>query len=82
MLASGGQCLILESAWSAERAAVNAKIERQTRRLNDGTSFEVYKRYCDQDDISRWAQEHGFNPRIEHFGAAFCAVSGSFQSGS
>jgi len=80
MLTTEGQCLILESAWSAERAEVNAKVERQTRRLNDGTSFEVYKRYCDRDDIARWAQEYRFKPRIEHFGPAFCAVSGTFHS--
>ena len=77
MLASGGQCLILESAWSTERAKVNAKVERQTRRLNDGTSFEIYKRYCDRDDIARWDKEHSFVPRVEHFGPAFCAVSGA-----
>jgi ubiquinone/menaquinone biosynthesis C-methylase UbiE len=79
MLASGGQCLILESAWSPERAEVNAKIEHRTRRLNDGTGFEIYKRYCDRDDIARWVHGHAFVPRIEHFGAAFCAVSGRFQ---
>jgi demethylmenaquinone methyltransferase/2-methoxy-6-polyprenyl-1,4-benzoquinol methylase len=79
MLASGGRCLILESAWSAERAQVNAKVGRQTRRLNDGTSFEVYKRYCDRNDVARWAQEYGFVPRIEHLGPAFCAVSGTFN---
>jgi demethylmenaquinone methyltransferase/2-methoxy-6-polyprenyl-1,4-benzoquinol methylase len=79
MLVPGGQCLILESAWSAERAAANAKVERQTRRLNDGTSFEIYKRYCDRADIARWAREHGFIQRIEYFGPAFCAVSGTFH---
>ena len=82
MLAPGARCLILESAWSAERAQVNAKVERQARRLNDGTRFEVYKRYCDRDDIARWAQEHRFTPRIEYFGRALCAVSGTFHGGS
>jgi len=79
MLAPGGQCLILESAWSVERAEVNTKVERQTRCLNDGTSFEVYKRYCDREDVAGWAREYGFVPRIEHFGSAFCAISGTFD---
>src|SRR6185295_15430517 len=82
MLTTDGECLILESAWSAERATVNAKVERQTRRLNNGTSFEVYKRYCDRGDITRWANDYGLKPRIEHFGPAFCAVSGTFHSGT
>ena len=78
LLDSGGRFLILDSAWSPERAKFNSKVERQPRQLNDGTSFEIYKRYCDRDDISRWAQEHGIRLRIEHFGPAFYAVSGTF----
>lgn len=47
-------------------------------RLNDGTAFEIYKRYCDRDDIARWAQKKDVKLRIEHFGPAFYAVSGVF----
>jgi ubiquinone/menaquinone biosynthesis C-methylase UbiE len=78
MLASGGRFLILDSAWSPERAAVNRKVERQPRRLNDGTTFEIYKRYCDRDDIARWTAEYGVALHVEHFGPAFYAVSGAF----
>ena len=78
LLDSGGRFLILDSAWSPERAKFNSKVERQPRQLNDGTPFEIYKRYCDRDDISRWAQEHDIVLRIEHFGPAFYAVSGMF----
>lgn len=79
VLDSAGRFLILDSAWSPERAQFNTKTERQSRRLNDGTAFEIYKRDCDRDDISRWAQEHGVSLRIEHFGPAFYAVSGVFN---
>jgi ubiquinone/menaquinone biosynthesis C-methylase UbiE len=78
MLDSSGRFLILDSAWSPERSKFNAKVERQPRRLNDGTAFEIYKRYCDQDDISRWAREYDVRLDVEHFGAAFYAVSGTF----
>jgi ubiquinone/menaquinone biosynthesis C-methylase UbiE len=78
MLDSSGRFLILDSAWSPERSKFNAKVERQLRRLNDGTAFEIYKRYCDQHDISSWAREYGVTLDIEHFGAAFYAVSGTF----
>ena len=78
LLDSGGRFLILDSAWSPERAKFNSKVERQPRQLNDGTPFEIYKRYCDRDDISRWVQEHDVVLRIEHFGPAFYAVSGVF----
>ena len=79
LLDSAGRFLILDSAWSPERAKFNRKVERQPRQLNDGTPFEIYKRYCDRDDVSRWAQEHDVELRIEHFGPAFYAVSGVFR---
>ncbi len=77
--ASAGRFLILDSAWSPQRARFNSKIERQPRQLTDGTPFEIYKRYFDRDDISRWAQEHDLTLRIEYFGHAFYAVSGVFN---
>ena len=79
LLDSGGRFLILDSAWSPERAKFNRKVGRQPRQLNDGTPFEIYKRYCDRDDISRWGQQHSAELRIEHFGPAFFAVSGVFS---
>ena len=79
LLDSSGRFLILDSAWSTERARFNAREERQPRRLNDGTAFEVYKRYCDRGDISRWTRTYGVRLNIEHFGPAFYAVSGVFD---
>jgi len=78
MLAPEGRFLILDSAWTAERARFNAKDGRQHRRLNDGTGFEIYKRYFDEQDIARWANKYRVNLSLEHFGTAFLAVSGSF----
>jgi SAM-dependent methyltransferase len=80
MLGLSGRFLLLDSAWSDERARFNKKIEQQTRQLNDGTSFEIYKRYCDQEDVLGWATKYGATLRMEHFGTAFFAVSGRFNS--
>jgi ubiquinone/menaquinone biosynthesis C-methylase UbiE len=79
MLNAFGRFLILNSAWSQERARYNTKEECQSRRLNDGTAFEIYKRYCDRDDISRWVREYDVTLRVELFGSAFYAVSGAFD---
>jgi len=76
MLDAGGRFLILDSAWSAERARFNVKAERQQRRLNDGTPFEIYKRYLDRRDVDAWATRHGVELSVEHVGTAFIAVSG------
>jgi demethylmenaquinone methyltransferase/2-methoxy-6-polyprenyl-1,4-benzoquinol methylase len=80
ILDAGGRFLVLESAYSSERARVNAKIERQERRLHDGTRFEIYKRYIDRQDIARWAESYGVTVSIEHSGTAFVAVSGRFPA--
>lgn len=80
LLDAQGRFLILESAWSPERARVNLKIERQERRLNDGSRFEIYKRYLDRQDIDDWVTAYGVATSIEFFGTAFVAVSGSFQT--
>jgi ubiquinone/menaquinone biosynthesis C-methylase UbiE len=80
MLDSSGRFLILDSAWSLERARFNAKAERQERRLNDGTCFEIYKRYAGLDDIAAWAKTYGVTTSVEHFGTAFFAVSGRFSA--
>ena len=79
LLDAQGRFLILESAWSPERARVNLKIERQERQLNDGSRFEIYKRYLDRQDIDDWTTKYGVATSIEFFGTAFAAVSGSFQ---
>ena len=78
---SSGRFLILDSAWSAERARFNAKSERQKRRLNDGTPFEIYKRYTDRQDISGWERKYDVTISIEYVGTAFFAVSGRFTHG-
>jgi demethylmenaquinone methyltransferase/2-methoxy-6-polyprenyl-1,4-benzoquinol methylase len=78
MLTPEGRFLILDSAWSAERARFNVKAGRQRRRLNDGTGFEIYKRYFDEHDITRWANKFGVILSLEYFGTAFVAVSGNF----
>jgi ubiquinone/menaquinone biosynthesis C-methylase UbiE len=79
MLDVSGRFLILDSAWSPERATFNAKTERQERRLNDGTRFEIYKRYIDRQDIDGWSTKYGVQLAIEQFGTAFVAVSGWFD---
>jgi ubiquinone/menaquinone biosynthesis C-methylase UbiE len=79
ILGESGDFLIFDSAWSPARAPFNAKAERQRRRLNNGTEFDIYKRYFDEHDVSAWTDKYGITTSIEHVGAAFLAVSGKFR---
>jgi ubiquinone/menaquinone biosynthesis C-methylase UbiE len=79
-LAPSGRFLVLESAWTPLRAQFNEKVERQPRRLNDGSPFEIYKRYIDRDDIAAWSTNYGVITTIEFFGDGLCAVSGHWRT--
>jgi demethylmenaquinone methyltransferase/2-methoxy-6-polyprenyl-1,4-benzoquinol methylase len=79
-LGPGGRFLIMDSAWTDMRSQFNAKIERQERRLNDGTALDIYKRYFDRSDISAWSSKYQVSTTIEYFGDAFLAVSGQLMS--
>jgi len=78
VLTASGRFLILESAWSPARAEVHIKAGRQERRLNDGSAFDIYKRYFDRADVTKWARRYAVSLDVEHFGTAFLAVSGRF----
>ena len=82
LLGPTGRVLILDSAWTDERARVNRKVEHQRRTLNDGTPFIVYKRYFDRNDIRRWEERHRLKVSVEYFGVGLFAASGRFGSGS
>ena len=79
MLDASGRFLILDSAWSSERSKFNAKVERQPRRLNDGTRSR-----STSDTVTEMTSHIGRGRTdvkldIEHFGPAFYAVSGTFN---
>jgi ubiquinone/menaquinone biosynthesis C-methylase UbiE len=73
-----GRFLFLDSVWSTRRAKSRAKRGVQERRLNDGRSFRIYKKYFSVADIRIMEARYDFSANIEHFGEVFLAVSGSF----
>ena len=77
-LRPNARVLILESAWTDLRARFNRKVEQQNRRLNDGTEFQIYKRYISREDINAWERNYRLRTTIEYFGEALCGVSAAF----
>lgn len=71
-----GKLLILDSAWSHKRAETHQKEGRRIRRLNNGTEFEIYKKYFEPNDIKEIGKKHNLKMEIHHFGLTFCAFSG------
>jgi len=79
-LEPSGSFLILDSVWTSARAAVRQREGKQLRRLNDGRSYPIYKRYFDRRDLEAMEERHGMTTSIEHFGGAFFALRGTFAS--
>jgi len=78
LLDSEGSFLIADSFWSAERRERVPKEGRQARSLNDGTTFDIYKKYLDEADLRRMEREYAVTLTIVHTGRVFIAVHGAF----
>ena len=79
ILRPDGKFLIMDSMWSEERSRTRRKDGRQQRTLNDGRTFDIYKRYFDQADFEGLSARHGLNLTILHEGRVFIAAKGTFR---
>ena len=66
-----GKIVIVDSAWSDERARTRNKEGRQIRKLNNGTTFDIYKKYFTVNDLEEIAKRESLHINIEYFGKAF-----------
>jgi hypothetical protein len=71
--------LILDSIWSQERARTRNKEGRQTRTLNDGRTFDIYKKYFTEDDVAAMARRYDLDLSLVHAGRVYLAVWGRFR---
>lgn len=62
-----GQIFVIDSTWNDERAD-KLKEGLQSRKLNDGTEFEIYKKYFDKDEINSLGKKHGFKTNVKYIG--------------
>lgn len=75
-LAPAGCCLLLDSVWSPARAAQRDKEGRQSRQLNDGRRFEIYKRYFTPEDLQTAGQRAGLEVELLFAGEVYLAGIG------
>ena len=66
-----GKIVIVDSTWSDERARKRSKEGRQIRKLNNGTTFDIYKKYFTAGDLEEIAKRESLHINIEYFGKAF-----------
>ena len=76
ILKPGAEILIIDSTWNKERAKKLNKEDIVERRLNDGRTFKIYKKYFDEDDLPALLNNYGITVKDSFFGNTFAAVIG------
>lgn len=76
ILRPGGKFIVLDSAWSRERANAFTKTGIQKRTVNE-RAFEIYKRYFEKKDFDCLAEKYGISFTVIHEGRAFIVAVGN-----
>ena len=79
ILKTDGKFLIFDSTWNEERAKTREKQGKHQRKLNDGRTFDIYKRYFDESVIKLMAKKHRLCLSLEYMGRVFVAALGEFK---
>lgn len=66
-----GKIVIVDSIWSDERSKARRKDSIQTRKLNSGETFNIYKKYFTLNDLEQMAKRESLHLNIEYSGKAF-----------
>jgi len=69
--------LWIDGSWSETRKKYRNKEDFQTRTLNDGRSFKVYKKYFEAKDIRKILKKNSFFLHSIYMGEVFFAASAS-----
>jgi ubiquinone/menaquinone biosynthesis C-methylase UbiE len=74
-LKPAAQLMIIDSCWSERRQAGGKKRKgEQERILNDGRTFQIYKKYFSESDINELLTRHQFTCESLHVGDMFIAT--------
>ncbi len=76
-LKPGGNLILLESAWTGERAKAREKTGLQKRILNDGREFTILKRYFTVQDIKNLFSKHKIDLKAVHPDRVFITAIGT-----
>lgn len=60
--------LLIDSVWSEDRAKLREKDGIQSRKLNDGTEFQIYKKYFTKTEAESIGENYGFKSTLKYFG--------------
>jgi hypothetical protein len=78
-LAPGGQFIMIDSVWG-EEAKTHHRDQNglAARRLYDGRTFHIYKRYFTREELDSIATRNGLKLEILYWGEVFFMAAGQF----
>jgi ubiquinone/menaquinone biosynthesis C-methylase UbiE len=76
ILKKGSEFLIIDNTWTRKRAEKQNKEDIAERRLNDGRSYKIYKKYFGEEDLPNLLRSYDFIVKDSFFGNTFAAVIG------
>ena len=79
ILKPNARLLWIDGSWSETRKKYRAKVGCQTRTLNDGRSFTIFKRYYDARDVRRVLKNNSFVLHSLYMGKVFFAASATMS---
>jgi ubiquinone/menaquinone biosynthesis C-methylase UbiE len=74
IMRSKAEILWIDGSWSQTRKKHRVKEGFQNRKLNDGRSFTIFKKYHDEDDIKSVMKKYSFILRSLYMGEVFFAA--------
>ena len=79
-LKTSGGFIIIDSVWEDEAKTHHRDQNGMaTRRLYDGRTFQIYKRYFTRDDLHKIAEKNGVKLEIAYWGEVFFLAAGNYQ---
>ena len=65
----------MDSSWSLFRKS-RPKQGTTVRKLNNGRTYEIYKRYFDRDDVELMSKSYDMDLAVQHDGQIYLGVTG------
>lgn len=74
ILKSRSHVLWIDGSWSEVRSKYRSKAGLQERKIKNGQTFTIFKRYFDEHDIDLFLEQHALTKNNIYFGDVFFAV--------
>ena len=76
IFSTGASLMLIDSVWNVSLRGQRGRRGSQKRRLNDGRTFRIYKRYFEMADIEKMFEQYRIELEACYLGEAFLSARG------